>query len=360
MFTDLFLLLKDDLDLTLYKGGGPTSGIEKNLIFIRRNGLFLKCFPIHRLFGRTAIHVECLTFAISLLLAIRGKGFKIIHCTDPPLARILYKLRKLLRLNFRLLYSEACAMPPSDYPPADHMQQISQITYDDAIKHGIPEEYMTLIPLGIYPDNFSVNTSRSELRKKYGIANDTFVVLCLAAINKYHKRIDYLINEFKSVNGNILLWIDGSLDHGDPELVNYAKNTLGDRCRITHLPSRQVGEFFAVADMMAHTSLFEAFGLALVEGASAGIPVLTHNALHFRWLMNNDACAIDMSVTGALSTRINDLIANRKLLEPLCNSEQILKRYSWKVLKNDYINMYIKTAALPHSEIGVAQNIGLK
>jgi len=360
MFDDLFHLLKNDLDLTLYKGGGTVSAKEKNLIFISRNGWFLKYFPLHKLFRRTTQHVECLTFAISLLIATRGKGYEIIHCIDPPLARILYKLRKIFHLNFRLLYTEATAMPPGHYPPADHTQQISQITHQNAVENGIPENYMTVIPLGIYPENFTVTASKSELRKKYNIADDTFVVLCLAAINKYHKRIDYLIDEFKSINGDAILWIDGSLDQGDPELIQYAKNTLGKRCRITHLPSNQVGELFAVADLMIHTALFEAFGLALIEAASTGIPVITHNSAHFQWLLNNKPCTINMSIAGKLSEKINELMVNQEQLEALGDQEHTLKKYNWEVLKKDYLNMYVKTATLPANEIGTAHNFGLK
>ncbi|MFK8049355.1 MAG: glycosyltransferase family 4 protein [Halioglobus sp.] len=359
MFHDIFHLVKDDLDVTLFKGGGASSKNERTLLFLTRNGNFLKWFPIHKLIGRTAFHIECLTFAISLLFAIRGQDYRIIYCTDPPLTRILYKLRKLLNLDFRLIYSEGCAMRPSDYPPADHMQQMSQVTHDEAIDYGIPAEYMTMIPLGFYPENFSVSASKSELRRKYSIAEDTFVVLCLAAINRYHKRIDYLIDEFSNVEGDVLLWIDGSLDNGDPDLVEYAQETLGERCRVTHLPSQQVGELFAVSDLMVHTACFEAFGLALIEGASTGLPVLTHNAAHFQWLMNNDPAALDMGEKGELANAVNALSKDPKKLTKLRNAEQIREKYSWVNLKAEYLKIFSKTAKLPESEIGVASKYGL-
>ena len=38
------------------------------------------------------------------------------------------------------------------------------------------------------------------------------------------------------------------LDLGDPDLIDYAKSTLGDRCRVTHLPTEKVGELFAMAE----------------------------------------------------------------------------------------------------------------
>ena len=209
MFQDLYNLLEDDLDVTLFKGGGPQTKRERKLLFFSRNGWFLKWFPIHKLLGRTSYHIECLTFAVSLLLTIRGQNFQIIHCADPPLTRILYKLRKLFKLDFRLLYSEGCAMPASDYPPSDHIQQISQITYNEAIDYKIPAEFMTVIPLGFHPELFSVTASRSDLRQKYSIEEGTFVVVCIAAINRYHKRTDYLIDEFSRLDGDILLWVDG-------------------------------------------------------------------------------------------------------------------------------------------------------
>ena len=360
MFRDLFDLLKQDLDVRLFKGGGPSSAQETKLLFISRNGWFLRWFPIHKLVGRTTQHVECFTFAISLLIAIWGKGYDVVHCTDPPLARILYKLRKLFGLKFRLLYTEACAMRPSDCPPADHMHQISKVTFDEAVEFGIPPSYMTVIPLGLYPENFSVEASKKELREKYGLAESTFVVLSLAAINRYHKRTDYLVDEFSAIEGDVLLWIDGSLDQGDPDLIQYTKDKLGDRCRVTLLPTCQVGELFKVADLMVHTSLFEAFGLAMIEGASTALPVLTHNAKHFLWLLDNKDSAIDMSHTGNLSEKLNELKVDRQKLIPMVNDEQVRDRYTWSVLKNDYLNAYSRLAALPEDDIGIADRFGLK
>ena len=359
MASDLFKLLREDLDVTLFKGGGQNEANEQRLIFITRHGRFQKWFPIHRLVGRTSMHAECFTFAISLLIAIRGKNFDIIHCTDPPLARILYKLRRIFRLNFRLLYTEACAMPPGDYPPADHMHQISPVTCEEAASQGIPGKYMTVIPLGIFPETFRPPAARNELRAKFGIDDETFVVLSLAAVNRYHKRIDYLIEEFRGVRGQCLLWIDGSLQHGDSDLVDIARDTLGARCRITHFPSSRVSELFAVADLMVHTALYEAFGLALVEGASTGLPVLTHDTAHFRWLMGNEPATIDMSIEGALASSINSLAEDHRQLGLLENSRQILKRYSWNELKSSYLQLYSHVASLPGSEIGVAHRYGL-
>ena len=360
MFRDLFDLLKDDIDVTLFKGGGHESENERKLLFTSRNGRFLKWFPLHRLLGRTSYHIECLTFSVSLLLAMRGQGFQVVYCTDPPLTRILYKLRKRFKLNFRILYLEGCAMPASDYPPSDHIQQVSQITHNEAIDYNIPAEFMTLIPVGFNPDVFSVTSRRRDLRKKYDIGESTFVVLSVAAINRNHKRADYLIDEFSKLEGDILLWIDGSMDQGDLDLLTYAQEKLGDRCRISHLPSKYVGDLFAVADLMVHTATYEAFGLAMIEGASTGLPLLTHNAPHFLWLMNNERAALDMNVEGNLASRVRYLVDHPEKLAELSNGEEICRKYNWLELKEDYLAMYAKVASLPDSETGIADQYRLQ
>jgi glycosyltransferase involved in cell wall biosynthesis len=150
------------------------------------------------------------------------------------------------------------------------------------------------------------------------------------------------------------------MDQGDLDLLTYAQEKLGDRCRITHLPSKYVGELFAVADLMVHTATYEAFGLALIEGAATGVPLLTHNAPHFLWLMDNEPAALDMNVEGNLATRVRDLIDHPEKLSELSNGEEICRKYNWLELKEDYLAMYAKTASLPDSQIGIADQYRLQ
>lgn len=347
LLNDLFALVRDDFDVILYKGGGESNKQEKVLKFAHRNGLIPKIFPIHKLFGRTPMHTECLTFVLAMLPHILKEKFDIIHCIDPPLTRVMFHLRNALKLKFKILYTEGCAMPPADYPPADHLHQIAKVTYDEALAFGKPADYMTLLPCGIYPERFQTEKSREQLRQEHGLKNSTFVILSVAALNRGHKRIDHLVEEVAQLDGDYLLWLDGSLDHGEPGLVDFAKQRLGDRCRITHVSSDKVGELFQCADMMAHGSVFEAFGLAIVEGAASGVPVITHNAPHFQWLLPDSNAWVNMEEKGELADRISYLRSNPKTLASLKRPEEVQERYNWVNLKNGYIDLYNKVAKLP-------------
>ena len=360
MMADIYHLVRDSMDVTLFKGGGPPTEHEIVLRFLPRNGWVARHLPVHRLAGRTAIHLECLTFGLALLWRIRSEHFDVVHCTDPPLARFLYKLRRILGMKFKLLYSEACAMPASDYPPADHIHQISAVTLDDALRFGLTRSYMTLIPLGIFPERFESLPDRASLRELYGIAPSTFVVVSIAAIDRRHKRIDYLIDEVASLDGDILLWIDGSLDQGDATLVDYARERLGARCRITHMRSEEVRNLYGLADVFVHASLFEAFGLAMVEAAIAGAPLLVHNADHFRWLIPNENCWVDMSAAGALAGRLESLRAAPEELDSRRLREVSAARFDWRVLKSEYLGLYERVASLENHEIGIAESFGLQ
>lgn len=360
LFDDLFRLMRDEFDITLFKGGGASDEREKVLWFARRNGRLLKFLPLHRLFGRTPMHVEAASFALALLPFLVLGRYDIVHAIDPSLTRFLYRLRNALGLKFRILYTEGCAMPPADYPPADHMQQIAQVTHEEALARGIPEAYMSLLPCGIYPRRFDSPLDRKQLRAVHGIDPDMFVILSVAALNRGHKRVHHLIGEAAELPGNFLLWLDGSLDHGEADLIEYAKQRLGERCRITHVASDKVGELYRMADVMVHCSLFEAFGLAIVEAASTGLPVVTHDAPHFRWLLPNPESRVDMTRPGALRRKLESLMSGPDALRAASNESDARARFSWENLRAGYAELYRKTARLPLQDGSRRHCAGLK
>ena len=352
MFQDLFNLVEPDFEVTLFKGGGPVRAHEKVLKFLPRNGRFLQTLPVHALFGRSPIHAECLTFAIALASQLRRSPFDVVHTIDPPLTRLLFKLRRLLGLQFKLLYSHGCTMPPGDYPPADHLQHVAEGPCLEALAAGIPADAMTLLPCGFYPERFEASEDKAALRRAHGVSADTFVILSVAALNRAHKRTHHLIDEAARLQGDFLLWLDGSMDQGEPDLIDYARARLGARCRISQVPSSKVGDLYRMADLLTHASVFEAFGLSIVEAASTGLPVLVHDEPHFRWLVPNPNCWLDMAEPGALARRWSALMADPGALAAMRYREGVRERFSWHALRPGYGALYERLAVLPIAGAG--------
>lgn len=340
LFRDLFDEMRGEFSMTLFKGGGARRTDEIVLPFLARGGRAIRALPLHRLMGRTPMHSECLTFALALLPHLIGERYDIVHVIDPPLARVLFHLRRALRLRFRLLYTEGTAMPPGDYPPCDRLHQMSAATLADAAAHGHDPAHMRLLPCGYRPERFAALADRATLRERHDIAPDRFVILSVAALNRGHKRTHHLIDEVARMASDPLLWLDGSLDHGDPDLPAYARARLGARVRVTHVPTHQVGELFALADVMPHAATFEAFGLALVEAAAAGLPVITHDAPHFRWLLPNPDCWIDMTAPGVLAALLARMAADPAERSRRMMQDHACTTYDWAALRPAYAELY--------------------
>ena len=95
-----------------------------------------------------------------------------------------------------------------------------------------------------------------------------------------------------------------------------------------------------MADVMAHAAIVEAFGLSIVEAASAGLPVVVHDAPHFRWLLPNPQAWVDMASPGALADRLSFLMAHPESLPGLRCREQVTRRFSWDNLRGEYKALY--------------------
>lgn len=345
-FTDLFHVLRDHANLTFYKGGGTLGPAERVPPLLGLATRLARLLPLGTIADgaeyRKYKH-DCLAFGLSILPALMRREFDIVHVIDYPLARVMRHLRTIFRFPARLLYTNGCCAPPQYYPRADHVHHVAEPLYLEALAAGIPASYLTLVPCGIHPGRFRSKATRSELREKHGIAESTFVVLAISAVKRPHKRIDYLIEEVSRVPGDVLLWIDGNPE--DPSLPLLARRKLGDRCRITHVPSAQVAELYGLADVLAHTALEESFGLAIVEALSAGLEVLVPRTPHFRWLVQDDHFLVDMSAPGKLAERLAERVRTRQ--PGRCRSAGSSARFDWQTLASQYVAMYRKVAGLP-------------
>jgi glycosyltransferase involved in cell wall biosynthesis len=126
-----------------------------------------------------------------------------------------------------------------------------------------------------------------------------------------------------------------------------AREKLGPRCRMTHVPSAEIPDLYHLADVFVHAALEEGFGLAVCEAAAAGTMVLAHDSPHFQWLVGERDRLVDMSVPGPLAHRLRELAKSpRPGPQPPRNlAFGIRNRFDWAVLAPAYIEMYRTVAA---------------
>lgn len=329
------------MDVTLFKGSGNRDARERPLFHLRGDGI-LSRLPG---FGRDPLFYQCLTYAASLVPRLALGGYRLVHYSEPALGNILFHLREKLRLRFLLLFSNGVGLSPNHCKRADHLHQLTEPYYEQAAARGIPREKMTVLPYGIHARRFFPSGTKADLRKAHHIPGDKIVVLSVAALNRHHKRIDYLIKEMAMLDERFFLAACGPVE--DPSIPRLAEQVLPNRFKFLSVPFEQIPMVYHLADIFVHTALFEGFCLALVEAMCAELPALAHDSPHFRWLLNSSEGLLDMSKPGALAAKIKTLaleIPSRgQALEE--SRRTAVRRFDWQNLKNGYLAMYERAAS---------------
>lgn len=348
-FTELFGVLRDEFDVTLYKSGGPQNSHEKVPTLLRPATRITRALPLKGIAGTAEYNRDCLAFGLTLLPQLLRNRFDVIHCIDPPMAFVLQRLQRSCRFRSSILFTDGCVVPPEFYPRVAHIHHVAKMAHDAALGRGFPPSQMTLIPPGIHATQFAVKTSKRDLRRKYQVSETAFVVLVVSAIKRAHKRVDYIIDEVSQLDGEVLLWLDGNPE--DASVLEAAREKLGPRCRITYVPSADIAELYRLADVMVHASLAEAYGRAIVEAVCSGLMVLVHDSPHFEWLLQDRKCLMDMSVAGNLSARLRELRDRSESLTSVLagRAASMRRRFDWTVLAPLYKDMYRRVS-------GVASN----
>ena len=342
---DIFRELGGIMPITLFKSAGERNEHEFVPPLLRQATAVARRLPLGKLAGSAEYNRDCLAFAVTMLPKLVREDYDLIHCIDPPLAYALRHVKRAARLRARLLFTEGCVMPPAYYPRVDHVHHVADAAYRAALEYGVPETSMTLVPCGVHTQEFPLLDDKARLRRLFGIADDTFVVLAISAIKRTHKRIDHVVDEVGRLEGNVLLWIDGNPE--DPELERRARETLGRRLRITHVSSAEVPALYRAADVMVHAALEESFGLSIVEALCSGTRVLVHASPHFEWLTGDRASLVDMTTAGNLAACLRALAAAREGQDAGMQARSVAarRRFDWNVVAPVHMDLYRKVAA---------------
>ena len=86
----------------------------------------------------------------------------------------------------------------------------------------------------------------------------------------------------------------------------------------------------------------EGLGLAFVEAMCARRPVVAHRSHHFEWLVGDEGCLEDLSVSGNLAMKIEKLLNDNRTTQAMveANYARCVQNFDWAVLKNRYVEMY--------------------
>lgn len=349
-FRECFEALDEEgsLDMWLYKGAGPSGWQEVPLAHLSRSGFGARL--IGELFHRGPYVVEQATLAASLLPHLQRRQPDVVYYCDPTIGKLLWRWRRLTGARYSLvLHNGGPHEPP--YTWCDHVHQLTPAAVTEAINAGESPARQTLLPCGFrfgpIPRRPSTE-ERAARRLALGLPGDRPVVLSVGALNRGHKRMDYLIREVASLPApRPMLVMLGEAETETPAVRAMAELLLGtDGFTMGTVSAEQVRAYYGAADVFALASLREAFGLVYVEATAHGLPCVAHDDAVTRYVLNGEGLLADLSQPGALAAQLQSALAQPDTLEARVRRHfSVRKRFDWQELAPDYVTMFERCVA---------------
>lgn len=341
----------DKLEVTLFKGKGKTTHRNVTLPSLGSDS------PISRrlaaLLRRDPMFIEQLIYFF--FLAPRLRHADVVLCSDRYITSMMWFWRRLTKAKYKILFSNGGpTIPP--FTRQNHIHQIAPDHLQLAIEAGMPAEKQTLLTYGIKMTSELAPLSteqRTDLRHQLKLPVDLPIVISVAALNKGHKRMDYLIREVAALLAPrpFLLMVGQHTDEVK-DLSELAERLLGrDNFTMRSVSQAEVGSFYRVADVFVLASLAEGFGRVFIEALSHGLPCLAHDHAVMRFALSDQGFYADFSQTGSLTSLLvrvldeeNSLNDDERRARQENRQRSAHERYSWESLQQDYVAMIQKTA----------------
>ena len=342
----------DRLDADLFKGAGSTADRERAVWCLRRNRAATRM--LGTMIRRDAYYVEQTTFALALLPQLVRLRPDVIYFSDGVVGNLLWRWRRLSRGRFRLLLSNGGPLGPPAFPRFDHVHQVSEVYHEESLQAGRAAETQTLIPYGFRIDPQFRPLSpdeRAALRRKLGLPADRPVVLSVGALNRSHKRMDYVVREVASLPTlRPYLLLLGNVEPESPPIIRLGNELLGaDGFRAATVPQAEMSAYYRAADTFVLASLKEGFGRVYVEALAHGLPCLAHDYRGARVVLGEYGLFGDFRAAGALAELIGGIRLDNEdtLRQTQARHRNAYERFSWERLRDSYVEMIQRCAAEP-------------
>lgn len=158
---------------------------------------------------------------------------------------------------------------------------ISEFTKQDIIKnYKVNPDKISVIPLGLDKSKYKIITDKNRLKQvqdKYNLTRPYFFYI--GRLEK-KKNIEFLINAFNQLAVDYPdydLVLAGSLSYGGDKIMRLIKASSKVK-HLGYIEEEDVPPLLNAAQAFVFPSLFEGFGLPIIQAMACGCPVISSNA----------------------------------------------------------------------------------
>ncbi len=249
-----------------------------------------------------------------------------VHDTSPQLMPEFYGWKS--RIWHRLVI-------PKLIKRANKIVAVSEFTKTSLVeKMGVSTDKITVAPLGVDHDNFRPNLSIDRLRdvrNSYNLPGD--FVLFVGTVEP-RKNLSRLIEAFEKVDDKALhLVIAGKLGWKYRAILKQIATSPKRRYihMIGYVAEADKPYIMKLARVFAWPSLYEGFGLPVLEAMTVGTPVVTSNVSSLPEVAGDSALLVNPYNTDEIAQAISNLNNDETLREQyIARGLQRSKNFTWE------------------------------
>jgi glycosyltransferase involved in cell wall biosynthesis/GT2 family glycosyltransferase len=224
---------------------------------------------------------------------------------------------------------------PRSIVRASHVITDSEFSRRDIVaRYGVRREKIAVIPLAA-DSRFYPRTRRetAPVLARYGL--EPGFLFSLGRLNR-RKNLERLLLAYARLRSGIAratpLVVGGKPDYGVEEMLSRSRLS-GEASGVRFvglIPDEDLPAFYAGAAGFVYPSLFEGFGLPLLEAMASGTPVVTSDRAALPELIGDAALAVDPESVDALADAMARMMTDAKLARDLRQRGLVRSRqFSW-------------------------------
>lgn len=355
--------MKIAIDISQIIYGTGVSTYTKNLV---KNLLELDKDNEYILFGGSLRGLSMLKRAVK---GIPGKYSLVTFLIPPTLADLLWNRLRVFSIerligNIDVFHSSDWAQPPTrafkvttihdlvplKYPELSHPRIVgahkmrlafvkkevdriivpSRQTKEDMIEEGVSQERIRVIPEA--PDPIFEPSKKLEIervKRKYTIKGKYLLAVGISP-RKNTQRIIQAFEKMGREGEDLKLILAG-------KPIKMIEKTPG-AITIGHVPLQDLPALYSGAEALVYPSLYEGFGLPILEAFACATPVVTSNLGSMKEICENAAVLVDPENPNSIADGIIEAIKTRNALVNKGTTQ--VKKFSWQKTAKETLKVY--------------------
>jgi len=233
---------------------------------------------------------------------------------------------------------------------ADHFIAISHATKDDLCEVfniapcRVDVVYLAADEHFSVPDESEKYSTRQKLSKQLGIELDNYIITFSSPDRRKNicRTIKAFIAAKKDLPDKLKLLVVGNLPKNDDQLESLLNPSLDKRVYYTGTVD-DITNLLRCSTGLVFASLYEGFGIPILEAFSCGVPVITSNCSSMPEVAGDAALYVDPYDTSSIAKAIVKITNNTETREKLINlGLQRLRNFNWRKTAEQTLEVYKK------------------